>query len=166
MLTGYCDQGYPIMLRNREFTTDPSYELTWYQFTTVTYEDICKCERQCEAVVQEKKYRMSFLAMIGSSLPEFVRPLFSVLLPVYIGDTSKFVLQYEEGEPMFCASMITLVLNSVFPKLNIPPRSSSSDLLLLLKRAKMVSVMDHPPAFSKKNKKALEGPARHDYLVN
>jgi hypothetical protein len=172
LLTAGCEDGLPIFFHRRSFTKDPEYILTWYKFINIKYEDQCRCERECQRVVDEKKYRMSFFEMIASSLPAFTRPVFHYLLSMYVSKLSQFRIQYDEGEPMFCASMVTLVLTKVFPALKIEKYASSSDLLVTLLKGNMVKKMDRAPTLREVKNKSLASDealdirraALHDYL--
>lgn len=125
--------GYPYWVRDREIDTEKV--ITWYKFSSATYEQQCRARYACEEIVDALDLRMDPVAMLASTLPygvfpfrPFLQMLLSLMFPREHLTTQqkdldspdvddKFKVDRPGRQPVFCVSLIHRALRRVFPEL-------------------------------------------------
>jgi len=147
LVSGKCKDGYPVIVEQRRFGNKKAhYDLHWYEFQDLTYELEYQIRDEAEKMIASKEYRVSMTEMIGSSVSRVMRPFFEQFMFWMHASREKFVMDYEKSKPVFCASMVSILLNKVlFKEKPLPTNLPSTDLILTLERRGVLTKCKHAP---------------------
>jgi hypothetical protein len=163
VITARCPKGLPIYYLHRLYDDhDGKYDIVWYKFNTVMYQDICACQTRAKAICKEEKHKLSMYEMMGSTLPRAFRVFYEYGIALLFGEL-EYVMEYDEPVThLFCVTLLLLCFAPLFPDVLAPANEvdhtyNSSELFARLLNAKLIEKCDAVPVEPKqKQEKYLD----------
>jgi hypothetical protein len=147
VITARCPDGFPTFMDHRYYHDhNGKYDIVFYRFKGVTYDQIRAARRHCENIVKEKKYKMSLMMMMSSTFPKQFSFLYKWATGMLFGELDEF--QFDPPPPflpIYCVPLTVMVLNELFSKANLPLDCNATDLVIHLLRLDLIEISIQRP---------------------